>query len=143
MLKELFYLCRLLFSRIPDELEFVELKHFPFEGYGAMMWCGKLVSRPGNFIDQYTWNHEGIHLLQAKKVGSWIIYYLLYFWYWIIGLGLKDNGSYFTIPFEIEAYANQYDLDYNTTDWKRYRLKRRRKAWREHKSAWWEWIRTI
>ena len=145
MIKELLYLCKLFFSKVPPEetpLENVILKHFPFKGYGAMMWCGKLISR-SEVYNIYTWNHEKIHLRQAQKCGSWFIYYSLYLWYYVCGLGLPKDGAYFSIPFEMEAYANQENLGYTKISWKRYKIKNRRRAWLENMSSWKKWIKTI
>lgn len=70
-------------------------------------------------------NHEHIHMLQAEsfKLG-YFTFYVLYLWYWIIGLfkyGTKNNASYRNIPFEREAYANEGVTPYETTHWKEYR----------------------
>lgn len=70
-------------------------------------------------------NHERIHILQAKsfKLG-YLTFYVLYLWYWIIGLfkyGTKNNISYYNIPFEREAYTKEKFLEYNESHWKEYR----------------------
>lgn len=72
-----------------------------------------------------TINHERIHILQAKsfKLG-YFSFYILYLWYWIIGLfkyGVKENKSYYNIPFEREAFANDNNPNYNETNWKNYK----------------------
>lgn len=43
------------------------MDHYPFSGYSAMSWCGYLLSRkPESQIKPTTWNHENIHLYEAK-----------------------------------------------------------------------------
>lgn len=104
MIKELLYLIKLLFTPLTTELEVVTMKHFPFKGYKAMSWCGKIITRE-YVIDKITMNHERIHLEQALRYGSWIKYYLAYLWEWI-RYGYSNN------KFEIEAYTNQYNFNY-------------------------------
>ena len=58
-------------------------------------------------------NHEKIHIRQQVELGV-IPFYILYLWYWMwlrITLG-KKGFDYSLIPFEKEAYVNQYDLNY-------------------------------
>ena len=50
-------------------------------------------------------NHERIHEAQIKDCGV-IKFYTLYLWYY------KKTGSYRSIPFEVEAFEHQYDMDY-------------------------------
>jgi hypothetical protein len=80
------------------------------------------------FLGTYTGvvmvNHERIHTLQGKsfKLG-YFTFYLLYLWYWFIGLfkyGVKNNASYYHIPFEAEAYTNEQDFTYPCSEWKKY-----------------------
>lgn len=73
-------------------------------------------------------NHESIHIMQGIsfckwKWLSWIIFYILYLWYWILGLFKYGLDSYSHIPFEREAYENEEDFTYTrgTTKWKDYR----------------------
>lgn len=115
MVKELWYLIKLLFSHISNELEIVKLKHFPFSGFAYMMWCGKLITKTDNPIDKYDYNHENIHLQQAQLVGSWWKYYLTYLWEWIKGNPFRKS-SYYMIPFELEAYMNDCYLDYKVDE---------------------------
>ena len=72
-------------------------------------------------------NHERIHMLQAESFKfKYLTFYILYIWYWFIGLfkyGCKDNESYYHIPFEREAYANEDNFEYNETHWRDYRNK--------------------
>ena len=72
-----------------------------------------------------TINHERIHILQAKSFNlKYFTFYILYLWYWIIGLfkyGVKENKSYYNIPFEREAFANDNNPNYSETNWKQYK----------------------
>ena len=64
-------------------------------------------------MDDITLNHEKIHLAQQKEL--WIIgFYLLYVYYWLRGKwkGEQSLIAYLNIPFEIEAYNNERNLDY-------------------------------
>ena len=60
-----------------------------------------------------TKNHESIHWQQHIETGI-LGFFFLYFIYWIIGFIKHRNGkaSYYAIPFEKEAYNNQYNLEY-------------------------------
>jgi hypothetical protein len=112
-MKELWTLIKWLFSKPSDfdEMEIVQMKHFPFSGYSAMTWCGRLVTRKDpSKINQVTKTHESIHLKQAQKVGSWWKFYLKYLGYWI--KGLPFTSAYYLIPYEMEAYANENDTSY-------------------------------
>lgn len=102
MITELWYLIKLLFTKQTNQLEIVKMKYFPFKGYKAMSWCGKIITREDR-LDIITINHERIHLEQALRYGSWIKYYLAYLWEYI-KYGYADN------KFEIEAYENQYKM---------------------------------
>lgn len=78
----------------------------------------------GTYTGKVMVNHERIHTLQGKsfKLG-YFTFYLLYLWYWFIGLfkyGVKNNASYYHIPFEVEAYTNERDFTYPCSEWKKY-----------------------
>lgn len=70
-------------------------------------------------------NHERIHMIQAKSFKlKYFTFYIIYLWYWFIGLfkyGIKNNASYFHIPFEVEAYTHERNFSYMNTYWKNYR----------------------
>lgn len=72
-----------------------------------------------------TMNHERIHVLQAKSFKTrYLGFYIYYLWFWFIGLfkyGVKNNASYYQIPFEKEAFANERDFNYSQTNWKNYK----------------------
>lgn len=73
-------------------------------------------------------NHEAIHILQSKSFKtSWVGFYLYYIWYWFMNLfkyGFTKN-SYYNIPFEREAYANEWVWSYidgiKESNWKKYK----------------------
>lgn len=127
MLQELWTLIKLLFSSKPsetNEVTLMSMSHFPFKGFSYMMWCGKMVYRKDTYeTRRKEWvskaykvkkNHETIHLMQAKMCGSWTKYYLKYLWEWLKGNPLiaPSKSAYYTIPFEVEAYANEEDFNY-------------------------------
>ena len=67
-----------------------------------------------------TINHEKIHMLQAESFKlKYFTFYILYVWYWFTNL-FKQGDAYMNIPFEKEAYANDENYFYNTTNWKSY-----------------------
>ena len=71
-------------------------------------------------------NHERIHMLQAKSFKlSYFSFYIYYLWYWFIGLfkyGVRNNASYYHIPFEREAYINETNFEYHTSNWRDYKI---------------------
>lgn len=161
-IKELFKLIKLLFKDKPqdhNEVELIAMDHFPFKGYLFMMWCGKMIYRTDN-TDKVNFhlttqkgkesiNHETIHLYQAKDRKTWIKYYLKYAWEWLKGNPIThpSSSAYYTIPYEIEAYANQSNLDYLKTRTKdsvnKYIIKNRKKTYKEHRENWKEYIKTL
>lgn len=100
MIKELWYLIKLLFTTQCLNIEVVKMKYFPFKGYTAMFWCGKIITRKDK-LSQSTISHEKIHLEQALRYRTWIHYYLAYLWEYLKVLDYSKN------PFEIEAYERQ------------------------------------
>ena len=78
----------------------------------------------------YFKNHEMIHLYQARAChDSWLLFYLRYGWYWLLANRYRrrlKNAGYRLNPFEMEAYANMYDLHYlddkahGASGWRRY-----------------------
>lgn len=69
-------------------------------------------------------NHERIHIMQAESFKTkYLAFYAIYLWYWVIGLfkyGVRNNASYYNIPFEREAFANERNFTYNKTSWREY-----------------------
>lgn len=148
MLKELWYLIKLLFSPLQNyKSEIVQLKHFPFQGYLAMSWCGKIITRKPYKISEIDINHERIHLEQALHMGSWINYYWKYLIQWIKGNPIiaPASSAYYTIPFEMEAYANQHKLNYEVTkdSWKKYDIKDRKRTYKDNRDNWYEFCRSL
>ena len=96
-----------LFGHIYDVREKDDLQYFLNTNHGMIMV-----------------NHERIHTLQAESFKlRYFTFYVLYLWYWFIGLfkyGVKDNASYYNIPFEVEAYTNELDFTYPCSEWKKY-----------------------
>lgn len=115
MLKELWILIKMLFATRPSDfvyrdLEVMEMKHFPFEGYKAMAWCGKIIHRAGSSeVNAKTMNYEKIHVAQAMVCNdSWVRYYLAYLWEWLRrGFLAPLSANYYVSKFESEAYANE------------------------------------
>lgn len=71
-------------------------------------------------------NHEAIHIRQQEEL--WVIgFYILYVYYWLKNFLYYQHSShaYYNIPFEIEAYKNQYNYEYLETrephSWLKYR----------------------
>ena len=143
MIKELWTLVKMLFASRPSDyayrnLEVVEMKHFPFKGYKALAWCGKIIHREGGGeVSDTTMTHEMIHVVQAMACNdSWTRYYLAYFWEWIRrGFLSPMSANYYVSKFESEAYANEdspnylkYYLPFNV---EKYTIKNAKKVWRE------------
>lgn len=160
--KELFTLIKFLFKDKPSDYEKVELyemNHFPFKGYKYMMFCGKMIYRSDNKEKieaeigtekfNISTNHETIHLKQAQTKGSWISYYITYLWEWIKGNPIihPSQSAYYTIPYEMEAYGNEFDFDYPTnydgSNLKYYTIKDRKKTYKEHRYDWKDYCKTI
>ena len=162
MLKELWILIKLLFSTKPNdikELELLGMDYFPFNGYRFMSWCGKMIYRRSDYnrlqeeieTERFERNkiHETIHLCQAQYMGSWLKYYLKYFWEWIKGNPFiaPSSSAYKTLNFEIEAYANEDNPDYidnyDGSNLLKYTIKNRKKVYIEHSYEWKKFIKTL
>lgn len=151
MLKEFWTLIRMLFASKPSdntEVKVIHMRHFPFEGYKAMYWCGSIIHRVGaSEVDDKTISHETIHLLQAKEYGSWAKYYWRYLWEWLKGNPFFAPGisAYYTIPFEMEAYANEDNPDYIVTakSWKRYSIKNRKRTYKDNRYEWKTFLKSL
>lgn len=160
MIKEFWKIVKMLFASKPNDIKEVELmgmNHFPFSGYKYMMWCGKMIYRNGMIEKRKKeWGtakfetskrHEGYHLDQAKQFGSWLAYYWQYFKYWIKGNPIiyPASSAYYTIPFEMEAYANENNPDYVVTknSWKRYEIKDRKKTYKQHMKDWKQYCKNL
>jgi hypothetical protein len=158
MIKELLLLISWLFSGTPkkySELIAYRMKHFPWSGYSAMSWCGRLVHKKEDISgDTELWNHESIHLMQAKSHFCWPTFYLSYLWSWLIGAVWMFDwwGGYYTTPYEMEAYANEdkpdYWKTYTTGSMKRYKfsVSERARLWKsvgKNRREWKKYIKTL
>lgn len=158
MIKELWILIKMLFRSNPSDmvgkdLEVVEFKHFPFKGYKAMSWCGRIIHRGSSSqVNETTLNHEKIHLMQAMMCNdSWIRYYLSYLWEWLkCGFLAPLSANYMTSKYESEAYANEEDFEYcNNYDGSnllKYTLKDRKKLYKQlggTSKAWKQYVKTL
>lgn len=157
-------LIRMLFESKPSDFsepQLLELKHFPFKGYRYMMWCGRMIYRADN-RDKITaqagtpdfrrsLTHETIHLRQAQLCGSWARYYWRYGVEWLRGNPIvhPSSSAYYTIPYEMEAYANednpQYAAEYTGEYLDRYRIKKRKRAFKKYGNAkaWKAYLKSI
>lgn len=162
--KEVWTLGKMIFKSKPndhDELQLLPMKHFPFKGYSFMMWCGSLVFREkkSDYIKEYfstprgknTLRHETIHLKQAQLKKTWFKYYWTYIKEWFKGnpFFFPRESAYYTIPFEMEAYANEgvegYEKNYDGSNLTKYTFskKERKEMYKEHNALWKEYIKTI
>ena len=75
-----------------------------------------------NEMSEVTKNHETIHFQQYLET-LFLGFLILYFWDWFIGLVKYRDGqkAYLSIRAEQEAYKNQENLEYLSTDRKRWR----------------------
>ena len=155
-ISELKQLIKFFFQNSPKktkELEIIEMEHFPFSGYAAMSWCGKLILRRGHIVDDSLLRHETIHLKQAQQYNSWLSYYIRYLIEWFKGDPFKkpyNNSAYYTIPFEIEAYANEnkegQEVNYDKDNLKtKYTFKNRKELFQNFKnlSEWKKYIKSL
>lgn len=70
----------------------------PFPGFSAMMFFGVIFARKKyKPISETTIRHGGIHEVQAKECGGYLIYYAMYLAFWV-------RYGYRKIPFEREAF---------------------------------------
>jgi len=108
------------------------------KGYEGLTFFGKILTPTQELADCFNAsyntlkNHEMIHLRQAQSCGdSWFRFYLLYIWYWLRtlcfgGFAIRrqmKNAAYLLNPFEMEAYARMYDLNYlkgPAIEWRQY-----------------------
>ena len=152
MIGELFTLAKMLFGKTSlRQPSILVMKHFPFSGFSAMMWCGYIVTRKKEYeLSDKTVRHEYIHVKQAYRYSRWYSYYLRYLREWMRGNPLTHpaSGAYMTIPFEMEAYANEHLLTYEPTadTLKRYTIKNRKKTYRSlkgNRKGWIEYLQTL
>ena len=82
-----------------------------FINIGAITLWPFVISR--NKLNKQVLNHETIHIKQQQEL-LMIGFYILYIYYWIKGLIAYGNTqmAYYSIPFEMEAYDNDENLEY-------------------------------
>ena len=123
------------------------MNHFPFQGYLAMTWCGKIITRKPEKISAVVKNHERIHLWQALQYKSWLDYYWQYLKYWVKGgpIMAPASAAYYTIPFEMEAYGNERNFDYKVTanSWKKYEIENRKETYKKYRDNWRHYCRSL
>ena len=83
----------------------------PFKGFKCINLFGILFCRKQ--LNKIDINHETIHTKQMQEL-LYIFFYLWYIIEYLIRLIIYRNTklAYKNIPFEREAYQNQYNLDY-------------------------------
>lgn len=120
----------------------------PFKGFKCINLFGVLFARKGAYIGEQTLNHERIHTAQMKEM-FYVGFYVWYFVEWLIGnpFSKPRKSAYYTIPFEICAYANEdnpnYLNEFKHDNHKRYRLKNRKRIYEEHEKDWKSYIKTL
>lgn len=155
----------MLFKSKPSdfsEVVLMPMKHFPWWDYKFMMWCGRIIYREEKkaVIERYmqmssgkrSKRHETMHLRQAEKQAgdSWVRYYWRYFVEWVKGNPIRhpSEPAYYTIPFEVEAYALEEiegaELYYDTNLLKsKYTLENRKQTYRDHRENWKDYVKTL
>ena len=144
---ETWYLVKLLFSKMSKlgELEIVQMKFYPWSGYNAMSWAGKLITRKNrDEIKPSTKKHEEIHLQQARMMGkTWFPFYLRYLGEYLVNLLFTwtgTSGSYYLISVEKQAYGNEGNQEYQVTkeNLRKYKtpLFFRHSEWKNNKNNW-------
>ncbi|MBQ9232049.1 MAG: hypothetical protein IJ190_12875 [Prevotella sp.] len=128
-------ICR---ARRPSKMDDMRAVSIPFwirKGYEGMTFFGHIITHSEEEADRFNsqWdamkNHEMIHLHQARSThDSWLCFYWRYVVYWLKACRYRKhlrNAGYLLNPFEMEAYAHMYDLDYlrdneQATGWREY-----------------------
>ena len=103
-------------------------------GYEGMTFFGHIITHNPQAAEAFSHfgclkNHEMIHLYQARNThDSWCCFYWKYFVFWLKASQYRKqlhNAGYLLNPFEMEAYAHMYDLNYlkpdgQATGWKQF-----------------------
>ena len=119
-----------------DDMQAVAKPRWIRKGYDGLTFFGHIITHTDEEAEVFNQhfgsfkNHEMIHLYQARSThNSWLCFYLLYGWYWLLANRYRKhlkNAGYLLNPFEMEAYANMFDLHYlndkhsGTNEWRRY-----------------------
>lgn len=145
--KELWMLGKMLFTKpvLTDKIEVTRMSHFPFKGNSSMSWCGHSIVRYdyGEYIRPTTLKHEQIHLQQGFREGSWIKFYMKYIWSWICGNPIiaPAISAYYTIPYEVEAYANCDNENYIILPVKTFEIENRKSTYKKHRDNWKQYLK--
>lgn len=145
--KEIYTLGKMLFTKpvLTDKMEVVRMDHFPFKGYSAMSWCGQCIVRNdyNKSINSTTLKHEQIHLQQGVREGSWIKFYLKYVWEWVKGNPIiaPASSAYRTIPYEVEAYANDDNPNYVILPVKSFKIVNRKNTYKKNRDNWEQYLK--
>ena len=157
---EIITLIKMLFKSRPSdffEVELMPMKHFPWWDYKFMMWCGRIIYREEKkaVIERYmqmssgkrSKRHETMHLRQAENQAgdSWVRYYWRYFVEWVKGNPIRhpSESAYYTIPFEVEAYALEETEGAEYLLKNKYTLKNRKQTYRDHRDNWKSYVKTL
>ncbi len=119
-----------------NDMRAVAKPHWIRKGYDGLTFFGNIITHTDEEAEVFNQhfgsfkNHEMIHLYQARDChDSWLLFYLRYGWYWLLANRYRHrlkNAGYRLNPFEMEAYANMYDLHYlddkphGAAGWRRY-----------------------
>ncbi len=119
-----------------NDMRAVAKPHWIRKGYDGLTFFGHIITHTDEEAEVFNQhfgsfkNHEMIHLYQARDChDSWLLFYLRYGWYWLLANRYRHrlkNAGYRLNPFEMEAYANMYDLHYlddkphGAAGWRRY-----------------------
>lgn len=146
--KECWTLISAIFKNTPDTpLQHIEMEHILWKGYAALTWAGLLVTRPGYYLSKRTINHEDIHRQQAQTLGSYWKFYAKYLGEYLGNLFVlwSFDGAYHCISFEMEAYGNEGDYNYAVTkeSMAKYKIKNKRRVWKENRQNWKLYCRSI
>lgn len=108
-----------------QNIDFIFNKFIPPKGFLAITFFGKVYIHNRNkslwesYSEEYkevVRRHETIHVRQAEMAhDSWFRFYMKYLWHWIVAMlncGFKNSIAYYCIPYEVEAYLQEDDYDY-------------------------------
>lgn len=129
-----FYIFKIMLTaRRPSHTAHMRAVSIPFwlrEGYDALTFFGTIITNSKQELSHSVKYHESIHLHQAQSThNSWICFYWKYMIFWFQARRanrILPNAGYLLNPFEMEAYANMYNLHYlndkknGTNEWRRY-----------------------
>ena len=93
---------------------------------GITIWPFIIYRYSEEEVSESLTRHETIHIKQQEELFV-LGFYILYVYYWLKNLiKYRDSSkAYYEIPFEIEAYNNQEDVEYldnrEKHAWKKYR----------------------